>query len=740
MNHRQLLTGMLAGLLLAGCAGMPHAPAPESAAAPFSIRDIFREPGLTGYAPESVQWQPAGDLLTWLQRGADGERADLHMLNLASGERGVLISADVLAGAARSPDEIKDEQERERVTRYDVASYHWSPRGDAVLFAAGDQLELFDLATRQARVITRGPGRKLDPKLSPDQRHVSYVIDGNLHVARLGQAGRPVLEPRAGVLNGWPSWVYMEELGLRSGYAWSPDSRYIAVMQSDERGVQRYPLVDYLQIPPAVEMQSYPKAGSANPVVRLAVHDVATGRTRWLPIASGPDVYLARFGWLPEGRKLYALTLDRAQREATLYLAELDAGETRVLARVTDPYWIDVADLHFLADGRFIWPNQIDGWHHLQLYSAEGEQLRNLTPGDYNVIELAGVDEESGEVFFTRYTDDGLHSQLYRATLDGGEPQPVTHEPGVHGVNMRADGRYFVETYSNATRAPRIAVKRADGTPVAVLRESPDLSAYRIIRPQFVSYTAGDGTTQLPAALLLPPGFNPEKSYPVVMYHYGGPGAGTLVRDAWGGERFLFEQLLAHEGFIVFRADNRVAGQMSHTRQGQRKHRLGEIELADQLAAVDWLKSQPYVDGDNIGLWGWSYGGYMTLYALHHAPGVWDAGISVAPVTQWEDYDTIYTERYMGTPQAQPEAYRKSSTLPTAGQLRDPLLLAHGTGDDNVHFQNIHHLVQAYVEHDVDYRLLMYPNKTHGISGEAARVHLYSAMREFWHEHLRDGK
>src|SRR5690606_1220947 len=279
-------------------------------------------------------------------------------------------------------------------------------------------------------------------------------------------------------------------------------------------------------------------------------------------------------------------------------------------------------------------------------------KLRTLTPGDYNVISLSGVDEKDGWVYFTRYTDDGLRSQLYRVALSGGAPEAITQEPGVHHVTMSPAADYFVEYYANAATPFRIALKQANGTPVTILQALADLSAYGLLTRQFVTYTAADGKTELPASMLLPPDFDPNQQYPVIMYQYGGPGAGTLVQDAWGGSTFLFEQLLARDGFIIFRADNRLAGQMSHTVQGQRKYNFGVIELQDQLAAVKWLQAQSYVDGSNIGIWGWSYGGYMTAYELNNAPGVWDAGIAVAPVTQWEDYDTIYTERYMGTPQA----------------------------------------------------------------------------------------
>ncbi|HET9679982.1 MAG TPA: DPP IV N-terminal domain-containing protein, partial [Gammaproteobacteria bacterium] len=699
---RRFLPLALLGFLTACAMNAPVPDTVQNTARPtpaktYTIKDIFAEPGLTGYYPESMQWQPKGNLLTYLLRDKNGKLADLYALNVETGERSVLIDAQTLAGAARPDSEIEDTQEQERISRYNVASYHWSPKGNAILFSAGEQLELYSIASGQSRVITQGAGAKRNPQLSPDQQWISYVTDGNLYYAPLkangtGQ-GRPVADAKEGFLNGWLSWVYREELGLRSAYEWSPSSRYIAFMQFDQRAVQNYPLVDYLEVPPTVEWQKYPKAGSPNPAVKLGVHDVQTGRTEWIPIASGEDILLTRIGWVPNTDKLYALVMNRGQTQATLYLSDVSENDTKVLTRISDPYWIDLANLHFLEDGRFIWPNQTDGWTHLQLYSASGEKIRTLTPGKYNVTNLAGVNEQSGWVYFTRYTNGGLYQQLYRVKLSGGEPEPVTRQAGVHSINMGPDAKYMVEYYSNAMTPTRVTLRHANGTPVKVLREPNDMSAYGFVEPRIIQFTAADGETQLYGSITVPPNFDPDKKYPVIMYQYGGPGAGTLVQDSWDGSRFLFHQLLARDGFIIFQADNSLAGQFSHTQQGKRKYNFGEIELADQLAAVEWLKNQPYVDDSNIGIWGWSYGGYMTAYELINAPGVWDAGISGAPVTRWEDYDTIYTERYMGTPQEHAEAYKQSSTLTNAGQMTDTLLLVHGTGDDNVHFQNIHHLV-----------------------------------------------
>ncbi|HEV2333351.1 MAG TPA: prolyl oligopeptidase family serine peptidase, partial [Gammaproteobacteria bacterium] len=295
---------------------------------------------------------------------------------------------------------------------------------------------------------------------------------------------------------------------------------------------------------------------------------------------------------------------------------------------------------------------------------------------------------------------------------------------------------HYVDTASTALTPPESALYTGDGRRVALIHAAAKLP-YEFSKPQFLTIPAGDGKTPIYARLTLPAGFDPHKKYPVIMFQYGGPDVPPLVRDVWGGANFLFDQLLAQQGYVLFATDNRAATYFSHVDQARVKGHLGALALEDQLAAVKWLKSQAYVDGAHIGLWGWSYGGYMTAYALTHAPGVWRAGISVAPVTDWQDYDSVYTERYMGTPQENPKGYAESSAVAAAGGLADPLLLAAGTGDDNVHWQNTLQFVQALIDAGKPYELLVYPNSTHGIAGPAARTHLFTAMEGYWRQELK---
>ncbi len=734
MKH---LIGLTALLLIA--------PAPvwaggsASATAPgYTIAQIFARPGLTGYHPEQVQWSPDGHDLTYLLRHGPGGRANLYLVNVARGTRSVLLSSHQLAGAAAPAWTIENQIERERITRYGVKSYRWSPKGDAIVFLSDDQVYLYRLATHRITQITHQAGSKRNPRLSPDEHWVSYLTHGMLHYTAVG--GGPihrVAARRKDTLNGELDWVYTEELNLRSAYAWSPDSRYIAFLQFDERPVHRFPIVNYLDGQPHVYEQKYPTAGTPNPIVRLGVRDVATGKTVWMDMADTPDTYLARFGWRSKGDRVYGEVLNRAQTGLQLLSANPDTGQVRTLVTQTDPDWVDVhGGPYWLRNGRFIWGTEQDGWYHLYLYAADGRLIRRLTSGDYNVTAFDGVRESRGEVYFSRYTHGPLNTELYRVSLEGGQPVAVTTVPGTHSIDMAPGAHAYVDTYSNAVTPPSVTLVNLRNAHRTIIQAAARLP-YRFQKPHFVTLPAGDGHTQLYARLTLPPHFDPHKHYPVIMYQYGGPDAAPTVRNAWRGAFFLFNQRLAQRGFVLFATDNTAATYFSHRAQATVKFHLGKVALAGQLTAVKWLERQPWVDAKRIGIWGWSFGGYMTAYELTHAPGVWRAGIAVAPVTRWQDYDTIYTERYMGTPQDNPAGYAASSDVAAASHLSGALLLAAGTGDDNVHWQNTLQFVQALIRADKPYALQVYPNKTHSISGPTDRTQLFTTMEHFWLRRLQ---
>ncbi len=734
MNYRVILTIVLS----AGAAPALAHGAKFTHATGYSIAQICARPGPSGYHPTQVQWSPDGRYLTYFLRHAPSGRANLYRLDVASGKAALLLSSHRLAGAAAPPWTIKNAIKRNRVTRYGVDSYHWSPESNALTFVSHGQIYLYDLATRAITQITHQPGDKRDPQLSPNQKWISYVADGVLYYSAVhGGTVHRVAARRSEVLDGELDWVYREELGLRSGYAWSPNSRRIAFLQFDERPVRTFPIVNYLHNRPRIYAQKYPTAGTANPIVRLGVLTVATGRVVWMAMAGTSDTYLARFGWLRDGTRVFGEVLNRAQTRLELLSADPRTGRVRRLARQTDPAWVGVgASPYFLRTGQFIWSGAQDGWTHLYLYTRNGRLIRRLTRGNYNVLALDGVNERKGVVYFSRYRHGPLDTELYRVSLYGGKAVPVTRRPGTHLIDMGPGGRAFLDTYSNVVTPPAFTLVNLRNGRRTLIQRAARLP-FRLQKPHFITIPSANGHTRLYARITLPPHFDPHKRYPVIMYQYGGPDVPPSVRDVWRGAFFLFSQRMAQRGFVMFATDNRAATYFSHRAQTRVKFRFGGLALQDQLAAVHWLKRHAWVNPRRIGIWGWSFGGYMTAFALTHAPAVWRAGIAVAPVTRWQDYDTIYTERYMGTPQQHPASYAASSVVAAAQHLERPLLIVAGTDDNNVHWQNTVQLVHALIHWNRPYRLLIFPNKTHGISGPTARTDLFTAMAHFWERHLR---
>jgi dipeptidyl-peptidase-4 len=587
----------------------------------------------------------------------------------------------------------------------------------------------------------RDPDLQMFAKFSPDGRKVAYVRANDLWVTDLetGEETRLTTDGSPNIINGTTDWVYEEELGLRDAFRWSPDSRRIAYWRFDQSRVPEFALVDELGQYPRVEVLRYPKAGEANSSVRVGVADIATRRTTWLE--AGPDTgqYVARMEWLGPDSVLVQ-RLPRKQDRVDLLLLSASTGKGRVLASDSDRAYVNVQDITWLRDGRqFLMLSDRTGWRQLFLYDRNGEVVRQLTADGHDVLDVAGVDEARGFVYVTMAAPDPTQRQLYRVSLDGGRPERLTTERGSHRVSIGPGSRYLVDMHSTI-----------ESPITATLYELPSMRSVRVLQdnaalrrtvaglgvkaPEFFRIPMPDGT-RLDAYRIVPPDFNPRQRYPVLMYVYGGPASPT-VTDAWGGSRYLWHQLLAQQGYVVVSVDNRGAAWRGRDFRKVTQLRLGVVESQDQVDAAKWLARQGWVDRDRIGIWGWSYGGYMTVMSTARGGDVFRMGISVAPVTDWRFYDTIYTERFMWLPQLNEEGYRQTSVLTHLDGLRANLLLVHGTGDDNVHAQNTHVLADRLVELDRPFTMLMYPNRTHSISGGNTSVHLYREMTRFVKERL----
>ena len=711
---------------------------------PLTIESIFAEGGLTGRAPETIKWSPDGSKVSFVQRDDAGEHGELWYVDAATGQKKVLVTEAKLSSLAPDASKIKDEREKERRMRYHVAAYLWAPDSKHLLFDSQGQLWLYNLDNATAVQVTSAADPSEDPKFSPDGNRIAYVRRHNLYVQPIsGQEGKALTnDSEEYILNGEVDWVYAEELSVRSNYFWSPDSSEIAFLQMDEKQVPTYPITDWLPTHPKVDQEKYPKAGDPNPVVRIGVISAKGGKPKWISLGNDPDTYIPRFGWIRAG-VLWAQVLNRAQDTVDLYFVEARSGHSRkVLTENMADGWVNVNDdFHILkAEDRFIWSSWRDGHTHLYLYSfdkqnpisSDAKLERQLEKGDYEVLSVEAVDD--GAVYFSANEGDYRQQHTFSVKLDGSDFHRLSQGDGTHFASVSEDGKHWLDTYSSTMKAPTISLCSQGGGPCSAVWQSRRVDDYGLIPPQYLEFKADDGTT-LYGQLFLPPGETIGK-IPVIINVYGGPAA-QLVRDTWEGSTGFFHQMLLQKGFAIFTVDNRGTPNRDRKFQTSIRHQFGAIELSDQLAALNQLLAQyPQLDKDRVAIWGWSNGGSMTLYSMTHSEA-FKAGVSVAPVTDWRNYDSIYTERYMGLPKDNAKGYDDGTIPKAADKLHGALFLVHGTSDDNVHFQNSIQMIDALIKADKKFRLMIYPNKTHGIAGKAARTQLFQLIEDHFERELK---
>jgi dipeptidyl-peptidase 4 len=746
--------------LAIGQSSAPNRPAKRS----LTIEAIFAEGSITGRPPETIAWMPDFTKFTFIQRDDSGERGELWSVDATTGVKTRLVSEAKLATLAPPLAKIKDEREIERITRYHVDPYRWAPDSKHLLFVPHGQLWLYSLETGTALQISASSDPSSDPKFAPDGTRLAYVRKHNLYIRTFPDDTEKQLtrekdkedkdrdrdkEKEGNLLNGEVDWVYAEELGVRSNYFWSPDGKSIAYLHMDETRVPTYPITDWMPTHPTVDMEKYPKAGDPNPVVRLGVVSASGGDTKFFSLTDNPDTYIPRFGWVRDG-VLWAEVLNRAQDKLDLYFIEAHSGRCRkVLTESAPDAWVNVNDdMKILRSGdRFLWSSWRDGTTQLYLYSfnkenplaSDAKLERQLTKGDFEMLGVEAIDEDAGVVYFTCNVDDPRERQVYAVKLDGSGFEPVTDEDGTHHAIFADDGKHFVDEFSALMTPPRTLICSGDNTCKNVWK-SRSVDDYGLTAPEFLEFKADDGTT-LYGELLLPPETKSAGKIPLIVNIYGGPAA-QLVRNAWiedwVGASGLFHQLLAQRGFAIFTLDNRGTPNRDRKFMTAIRHQYGGIELKDQLIALDQLFAQyPQLDRNRIGIWGWSNGGSMTLYAMTHS-SVFKAGASVAPVTNWRNYDSIYTERYNGLPSDKTTTSYVDLNLPkVADKLQGSLFLAHGTGDDNVHFQNSIQMVEGLIKAGKQFRFMVYPNKTHSIRGSDDRDHLFHLIEDHFERQLK---
>lgn len=638
-----------------------------------------------------------------------------------------------------------------------------------VLINHASDLWFYDIATRNLKKLTSNYDPELEADFSPDGKLISFVRSNNLFVVDITKANEKQLtrDGRLGdkpIFNGYLDWVYEEELygrGNKRGYWWSPDSRYIAFLRLDESNVPRFTIVNDIPNEQKVEVEHYPKAGDPNPIVRLGIADVnrtsilpnvgripkvgerlppvlrqAGDAARFVDLAKykPEDLLIARVAWVPDSKNVLFQALNREQTYLDLNASGLDGKVRKVLTEET-PAWVEVYDnpVHFQnpqIGAGFVWQSARNGWRHLYLYDNDGQQITQLTRGKWEIRDLYGVDEKNGWVYFSATKDSHIAANAYRVSLRGGEPERLTRGDGLHLTAFNSTYTHFVENWSDVNTPPQVRLNRADGSLERVINANrvDVLSQYKLSRPEFMQVKTRDGF-EMEAMMIKPPDFDPSRKYPVFQFTYAGPHAPS-VANRWGGNRAMWFQMLAQKGYIIWVCDNRSASGKGEESVWPIYKRMYELELRDIEDGLNYLKGLSYVDGNRIGIHGWSYGGSMTSYALTHSKS-FKMGIAGGTGTDWRLYDTIYTERYMMTPQNNRDGYERTSIVKSAKDLSGRLLLIHGLMDDNVHPQNTIQFANELQKYDKQFDLMLYPTQRHGITNPQQVKHMYTLMTEF---------
>jgi len=613
----------------------------------------------------------------------------------------------------------------------------FSASGKELLYSTGGDLFLIHIENGKWRQLTKTPEPEEDAKLSPDGKMVAFRRASDLYTLDIA-SGKEVRLTRDGsetLLNGELDWVYPEELELSTAFWWSPDSKAIAYLQFDTSREPIVPHEDVLGVRARYEPERYPQVGENNADVHLGVVPATGGATRWLEVGDTRNTYLiARAGWMPDSRSVYVVRMNRLQNRLELFSIGVESNMASVILREADPYWINLdGDVKFLKDGkRFLWTSERDGFRHIYSYSIDGKEAKQLTKGDWEVREIVSIDETG--VLYLSNEGNPLEQHLYRVKLDGSGKQRLDKTGGVHRVSGSAV--YYLDTYSTLKSPPRTTLHSADGTELAVYREADTkvMDEFDILPAEIVKFKGADGV-ELNGRLIKPAGFQAGKKYPVIVDVYGGPGVMLPVENRWSG--LSMDQVYAHKGYVVWQCENRGGQGRGHRFETAIFRNLGVAELADQVAGVKYLTSLGFADDKRIGIFGWSYGGFMTLNALLNAPDVFRSGISGAPVTSWMNYDTIYTERYMGLPQENADAYKNTALPPKAANLKAKLMLIHNYEDDNVLFQNSLQMTNALQNAGKQFEYMLYSQKTHGVGGAAADQ-MNAGMLDFFERTLKN--
>jgi dipeptidyl-peptidase-4 len=737
---------LLLGVALALLAGGTSVPAQEAKS--ITVEWMYgKDPEAITALPEFA-WLKDGSLLLYDVRRPESERT-IEILNPASGVR---RSALDMSKAITGLKALNGDTNNLAVLPWPVSL---DEMGKRALYQFNGDLFVLDLAAAEFKRVTQGHSEEKAPMLSPDGKYAAFVRNNDLYVYNVsrGTEKRLTYTGSDSTLNGLFSWVYWEEIfGHReAAYWWSDNSKHIAYLHTDESPVSTMYFTDFQPYQPRIIRQRYPKAGERTPVVRVGIVDIEGGNNIWANLPPGYE-YVTRVNWQPGGKRLSIQTMNRRQTEVALHSVDPLSGTSHTILKESDDAWLHIYDPCFMRNGKeFLWISDRSGHTHIYRYSTDGTMINQVTQGSWSIrpygafaiyenSAVASVDESDGLVYFTAGEKSTIERHLYRVRFNGNGMERLTHEDGYHRPTFSRDGKFYIDNFSSSSTPPALSLHRNDGTLVQTLAPARTelLKQLDLQFPRFLSIPTSDGVA-LPAQLSIPIGFNPTKKYPVIIYVYGGP-ASPSVSNAWNAngwsQSIYFDQILLRNGYLVISVDNRSSASISKTLEKSiRGQMYGDVELADLLSATKWIKQQPYVDPDRVGIWGWSGGGMYTLLALTRSTE-FKAGISVAPVTDWHFYDAKWAELPMKLPEENPAGYERTSLVTRAADLHGRLLLVNGSYDDNVHPQNSQAFANGLIKAGKLFEMMVYPMRKHTIDDPPARIHLYNTMVEFWRRNL----
>jgi dipeptidyl-peptidase-4 len=703
----------------------------------LTIDDIFdpaRKVNFSGSVP-NIRWLKDGRHYLLANDATKKDLPRLQKVDAVTGEAVPFFDSAKMQAAFTALGGVAEEDAKQLTNR---ASYQLNNDETAMLVNWNNDLFYYQLGSDKAVRVTNNPEEEVGETFSPNDRMLGFVRNNNIYVYDIAaqRERRLTTDGSPKILNGRLDWVYQEELygrGNFEAYWWSPDSTKLAYLRLDENPVPEFTVVDHIPYHQTLEVTPYPKAGDPNPVVQLGVVNAAGGASRWVDTYKYQpnDFLIVRVTWTPDGKKVVYQAQNREQTFLDLNFADAGDGKSNTVLHETAKAWVGINDNpNFLKDGSFLWQSERTGWDHFYHYSADGKLLRQVTDGRWEVSSFEWIDEDKGFIYFTATEHSPIAPQAYRVKLDGTGLKQVTTGEGSHKVAVSPDSKLFIDNWSDVNTPTQTRLYDVDGKLVRVIAENKvdALKEYKLGATQLLQVKNRDGF-EMEAMMIKPPDFDPQKKYPVLEFTYSGPHAPS-VKNSWGGSGYMWDQLLAEKGYIIWICDNRTASGKGLESTWPVYKNFGELELRDLEDGVAWLKTQPYVDGSRIGIWGWSYGGFMTSYALTHSQN-FKMGIAGGTVSDWRNYDSIYTERYMQTPQNNPEGYKKSSPVNFAKDLHGKLLLIHGAIDDNVHVQNTIQFAYELQKAGKQFQMMLYPKSRHGVTDPLQVKQMRTMMTDF---------